>query len=113
MFSRIIPLILFYSFFIPSEARKQNSNATEIHGTITDAKTKQVVSYAHVKLIGSVAGVTISDPNGKYNIRTVAGVDSVSFSCPGYETSTLAVIQGKAQEINVPLKEVNVRHNHH
>ncbi len=76
--------------------------ATEIFGKVTDATTKELLSYVNVRLIGSQKA-TMTDPYGEYRIRTIEKIDSISFSYIGYRTRTVAIKRGGTIELNIEM----------
>lgn len=76
---------------------------TKVSGTISDAKTKQVLAFSTIS-INNGKTVAISDEHGRYNIFSLKPFDKIKVTCVGYEIAVLSVIPGKTQVIDIPLQ---------
>jgi hypothetical protein len=83
------------------------SQKTVVHGTVTDAKTKETLPFVNVGFKGTKTG-TSTDFDGKYHLESYYVSDSLIFSFLGYESITIRIITDKTQEINIELKESSV-----
>ncbi len=72
-----------------------------ISGTVVDGQNLPVIG-ASVMVVGQSQTGTVTDLDGKYALNVPAG-STISVSCIGYETQTIAV--GTQSVINVVLKE--------
>ncbi|MES2276896.1 MAG: DUF5686 family protein [Bacteroidota bacterium] len=71
-------------------------------GTVTDANTKQPLSYVTVAFNGSNIGINTND-QGKYTIRTTQKFFQIKASFVGYKPALLTIVPGKEQVINIRL----------
>jgi hypothetical protein len=76
---------------------------TEVRGRVIDGKTKEALSYANVRMKGTITGTT-TDDGGFYFIRTPEKVDSIVFSYLGYPTRVIKIQRGKSQELNIRIR---------
>ncbi|RCH56007.1 carboxypeptidase-like regulatory domain-containing protein [Mucilaginibacter hurinus] len=75
---------------------------TIVSGVVTDANTKQPLSFVSVAFTGSTIGVS-TNADGKFVLRSANPQTQLQVSFLGYKTATLAVTAGKEQVINVKL----------
>ncbi len=75
-----------------------------MYGKVKDAKNGDPVPFANVVFKGTTIGA-ITQFDGTFKIETTQKVDSVIASYIGYKQKTLAIIQGKEQQINFQLVE--------
>lgn len=78
------------------------AQVTEIKGRVIDAKTKEPLSFANLKLKGTLTATT-TDDDGFYYIRTLEKSDSLIVSYLGYPTQHYLILKGKKQEINIEM----------
>jgi len=83
---------------------------TEVRGRVIDGKSKEALSYANVRMKGTITGTT-TDDGGFYFIRTPEKVDSIVFSYLGYPTRVIKIQRGKSQEINLELGSEDISLN--
>ncbi len=94
-------LLFFFSFYSFSQI--------EISGKITDAETEEVLSSTSVVISPkgktNILGYSISDQEGKFNIKVNSATDSLSIkvSSLGYATYEKN-ISAKSQEVNIALE---------
>lgn len=74
----------------------------KITGTITDAKTGEVMPGVNIVLVGTTIG-TISDVNGKYSLNISQPNGSLAFSFIGYIPATVVI--GNQSVIDVKLDQ--------
>lgn len=86
-------------FFIISLIGFVSISAQRISGTVTDAKTGELLPFVNVQLEGG--GFTRTDVNGKYSLPFRAG--KMRISMIGYDTKTVRV--GQAGVYNVKLQD--------
>jgi hypothetical protein len=78
------------------------AQSTVVSGVVTDANTKQPLSFVNVAFTGSTIGGNTNDA-GHYAIRSAQPYSQIKISFVGYKTATLNVQPGKEQVINVKL----------
>jgi hypothetical protein len=83
------------------------AQSTEVRGKITDAKTKEPLSFANVRLKGTITA-TSADIDGFFFLRTVEKTDSLIVSYLGYPTRSIKIQRGKSQEINIEMGSENI-----
>ena len=66
------------------------AQTTEIRGHITDAKTKEPLSFANVRLRGTITAAT-ADADGYYYISTFERCDSLIVTYLGYPRRAIAI----------------------
>ncbi len=76
---------------------------TEIYGKVTDASTKEPISYVNVRIYGGVPRITMTDPKGEFVLRTNEKIDSVVFSSIGYHPRSVHIKRGGVQELNIAM----------
>ena len=83
-FIRTLLLLLFSSFFVPSQAV-----TLVVKGQVKDAGTDEAIPFASVEAVGLKRG---SQANGKGSFRLTVSQepDSLRFSTLGYETQTVS-----------------------
>lgn len=86
------------------------AQTTKIRGKITDKNSHEVVPFVNVVLKGTTVG-TVSDVNGEYFIETKTKSDSVVFSCLGYNTLTVPIVNYSFQTLDVEMDENNFQLN--
>jgi hypothetical protein len=91
--------LLLLLFFLSKASTAQT--VTEVYGKVTEAATKEPLSYANVRL--GLLKATMTDPKGEYRIRTTERVDSISFSYIGLGTRTVHIKRGATQELNIEM----------
>jgi len=79
------------------------AQTTEVFGKVTDAATKEPLSYVNVRLYGGVPRATITDPRGEFRLRSTEKVDSIVFSYIGYRTRSIKMKRGGEQELNIAM----------
>ncbi|UEG53335.1 DUF5686 and carboxypeptidase regulatory-like domain-containing protein [Mucilaginibacter daejeonensis] len=101
LFTKIFyTLLILLSSYITGYAQ----SITVVQGTITDAKTKQPLSFVTVGFAGSSQGAA-TDNNGHYVIRTNDNFAQIRVTYVGYKTVTRNIDAGKEQTINIALNE--------
>jgi hypothetical protein len=99
----------YFSFFILC-APTAFGQITEVRGRVIEGKTKEPLSYANVRMKGTITGTT-TDDGGFYFIRTPEKVDSIVFSYLGYPTRVVKIQRGKSQELNIELGSEGIAFN--
>lgn len=89
-------------------AQVSGSSATEVYGKVTDAITKEPMSYVNIRLKGSMKS-TLTDNKGEYQISTRERIDSAVFSFIGYRTVTLRLKPGVSQQINLEMNSEDLK----
>jgi hypothetical protein len=85
----------------PSSVR----NLFTIHGTITDAKTKEAIPSANVYIQTTHTGFS-SDANGTYTLKDLPqGIYLIQYSFIGYATQEQKVLLDRNLEVNISLPE--------
>ncbi|QKJ30901.1 carboxypeptidase-like regulatory domain-containing protein [Mucilaginibacter mali] len=93
----LLPLLLLFCS-IPVFAQ-----STIVSGTVTDANTKQPLSFVTVAFNGSTIGINTTD-QGKYTLRTSrTNLTQIKASFVGYKPALLTIVPGKTQVINIRL----------
>lgn len=93
----LLPLFLLFCS-IPVFAQ-----STIVSGTVTDANTKQPLSFVTVSFNGSTIGINTND-QGKYILRTSQlKFTQIKATFVGYKPALLTIVQGKTQAINIRL----------
>ncbi|WP_295670406.1 DUF5686 and carboxypeptidase-like regulatory domain-containing protein [uncultured Mucilaginibacter sp.] len=77
---------------------------TLVHGTITDAKTKDILPYVTVTFVGGKQGAS-SDNHGKYRLASNGNATQIRVTYVGFKTEIKSVEPGKEQTINIALTE--------
>ena len=107
MIIKTIQLICLYTIlFIYSV--KGYGQTTEVRGKIIDGKTKEPLSFANVRLKGTITATT-ADGDGFYFIRTPEKSDTIVFSYLGYPKRSIKIQRGKSQELNVEMGAENIQ----
>jgi hypothetical protein len=75
---------------------------TVVRGTVTDAKTKEALSFVTIGFAGSTQGAA-TDVNGHYTLKTTDKFDQIRITYVGYKTVFKNIEAGKEQEINIAL----------
>ncbi|MEQ1588345.1 MAG: carboxypeptidase-like regulatory domain-containing protein, partial [Cyclobacteriaceae bacterium] len=73
-----------YPFFICFLLLSALVSGQTIHGTIIDQKTNLPIPDVHVQWVNSLG--TISNPQGKFELRKVKGINTIRVSAIGYTT---------------------------
>ncbi len=100
--STLRPLLIF-SFFI-FVATTLVAQKTAVRGQVTDAKTKEPISYANVQFEGTNIGAT-ADIDGHYFFETDQVVGKVKATSVGYKTQIIPIQQNQANTVNIALAE--------
>lgn len=87
---------------IANLAAANAAQQVKITGTITDAKTGEVLPGVNIVLVGTTIG-TISDVNGKYSLSISQRNGSLAFSFIGYIPATVVI--GNQSVIDVKLDQ--------
>lgn len=77
---------------------------TSVRGQVTDAKTKDPISYANVQFDGTNIGAT-ADIDGYYFFETDQVVGKVKATSVGYKTQIIPIQQKQANTLNIALVE--------
>ena len=83
---------------------------TLVRGTVLDYETNEPVPFANVVFPRTSIG-TITDFDGTFEIQTVQRVDSIKATYLGYQTTALAIVPGKEQEVTIRLKSESINLN--
>jgi hypothetical protein len=79
------------------------AQSTIITGTVTDANTKQPLSFVTIAFTGSSIGINSND-QGKFTLRTTQqNLTQIKATFVGYKAALLTIIPGKQQVINIRL----------
>lgn len=92
-------VLLFLSGMLAAQAPE-----TIVTGKVTDANSGDPIPFVNVVFKGTTIGTT-TDFEGKFQLKTRAGVDSVIATYVGYKPRTKAVKHGIRQVINFQLEE--------
>jgi hypothetical protein len=80
---------LYIAFFFLLQSAMTQPNSGSVLGSVTDAKTQEVLGGVNVLLRGTVRGTT-TNVQGKYQLKRIpAGTYDVIFSLIGYLTDTV------------------------
>jgi hypothetical protein len=79
-----------------------SAQSTMVTGTVTDANTKQPLSFVTVSFANTTIGINSND-QGKYTLRTSQKVFQVKATFVGYKPALLTIVPGKEQVINIHL----------
>lgn len=93
---------LFFFLFSLSAVIADAQIATEVYGKVTDASSKEPMSYVNIKLMGT-GRATMTDHNGEFRVRFLDKVDSLQFTYLGYRARYVKIKRGAVQEINVTM----------
>lgn len=80
-----------------------SAQTTRVYGVIYDAETKEPMPFIHIIFKGTKIGTT-SDMDGKYNLESYYGTDSVMTSALGYFTTILPVKKDGVTKLDIYLK---------
>ena len=94
-------LLLLTSFVLVPEI--SNAQYTKVTGTVSDAATGDPLPFVNITFKGKNIG-TITDIDGKYEINTQWGSNTLTASFVGYQTLEQPVKQGEKQVINFKLE---------
>ncbi|PAW94374.1 hypothetical protein CKK33_13085 [Mucilaginibacter sp. MD40] len=83
---------------------------TKVTGIVTDAKTKQPMSYVTVTFAGTTIGAG-TNTDGRYTITTTQDVKQIQVSFVGFRTAVRTITPGQEQTVNVALSEDNHKLN--
>ncbi|SMG11879.1 CarboxypepD_reg-like domain-containing protein [Marivirga sericea] len=75
---------------------------TEVFGTVTDAKTGEVLPFVNVYFSGTQNGIT-TDIKGFYELTSSASLDTLVVSYIGYVTERIPLKRGGINEVDVSL----------
>ncbi len=98
LFVKTIPILF---ILLPSVLLAQQ---TEVKGTVTDARTHEVMPAVTVGFDGTTNGTT-TDNSGKYRLLTSKAISRIKISFIGYKTVYKDIIAGQSQTINVSISE--------
>ena len=80
---------------------------TVVRGVVTDAKTKQPMSYVTVAFTGTTQGIG-TNGQGSYTLSTTDNaINQIKVSFVGYRTAVRNITPGQDQTINIALTEDN------
>jgi hypothetical protein len=99
---RIVGLISYIFLFF--SAGLIYAQETIVQGKVTDANSGDPIPFVNVIFKGTTTGAT-TDFDGKFTIKTLALVDSITASFVGYKIKAKAVKRGVKQVINFQLTE--------
>jgi len=85
-------------------AMRSFSQGTVVSGTVTDARSKEPLSYVTIAFTGGSGGV-VTNNQGKFRISTTKNYTQIRISYIGYQTATRAIEPGKEQQVNIALNE--------
>jgi hypothetical protein len=77
---------------------------TSVRGQVTDAKTKEPISYANVQFDGTNIGAT-ADIDGNYYFETGETVSKIKTTSVGYKTQVIPIEQNHANTVDIQLLE--------
>lgn len=102
-------LLRFVSLFIVvCYAVQASAQTTRISGKIYDTQTNEPMPFVNIILVGTKVG-GISDVDGNYSIVTEVRADSIKAMYIGYQPTTLKIVPGKTQLINIGLAPNSVQ----
>ncbi len=79
------------------------AQSTVITGTVTDAATRQPLSFVTVSFQGTTTGASTND-NGKYSLTTTnTSYTKLQVSFVGYRTAVYTITPGKSQQLDIKL----------
>lgn len=93
------PLLSFLLCFFSSVLFAQSHT---VSGKITDAKNRQPLAFVNIVINDGQYG-GMSDIDGKYEIQTPEPIQTLMFSCLGYETQEMT-LDAKDKRVNVAMK---------
>ncbi|HQH41822.1 MAG TPA: DUF5686 family protein, partial [Bacteroidales bacterium] len=76
---------------------------TIVYGKVMDASSGEPLPYVNIAVKNVPIG-TISLEDGSFRLETKHSIDTILFTCVGYQPVTLAVTPFQTQEVNVALK---------
>jgi len=79
---------------------------TSVQGVVTDARTKQPLSFVSVFFPGTNEGMQ-TDDEGHYSIQYNGDATTIRVVYTGYNTMTLPIKKGETQTINIKLSQDN------
>ncbi len=85
---------------IPMHAYAQQ--LTVVYGKVSDATSGEPLPYVNIAAKNLPVG-TISLDDGTYRLETKHTVDTILFTCVGYQPITIAITPFRTQEINIAL----------
>ena len=97
------PLFLILNFFLLLTCTTF-AQKTSVRGQVTDAKTKEPISYANVQFEGTNIGAT-ADIDGNYYFETSETVSKVKSTSVGYKTQVIPIQSNQANTVNIQLVE--------
>ncbi|MBK7147658.1 MAG: carboxypeptidase-like regulatory domain-containing protein [Bacteroidetes bacterium] len=100
--SKMLRFFSLYFLVIWLSSSLQAQLATEVYGKVTDAGTKEPLSYVNIKLMGT-GRATMTDHLGEYRVRFLDKIDSLQFTYLGYKARYVKVKRNTIQEINVEM----------
>jgi len=108
---RVIPLLLLFltiiaiPFAIAQETseKQKRTKLTRVRGTVIDKETKEPLPFVNIAFAGTTVGTT-TDFDGKYEIETQWGSETLEVSYIGYVTATAKVVLETRQEIDIQLE---------
>jgi hypothetical protein len=98
-----ISLFLIFNFFLLLTSATF-AQKTSVRGQVTDAKTKEPISYANVQFEGTNIGAT-ADIDGNYYFETSETVSKVKSTSVGYKTQVIPIQSNQANTVNIQLVE--------
>ena len=99
-------ILLFGMVFMPysqAQEKLKNSKLTRIKGVVIDKETKEPLPFVNLAFVGTSVGTT-TDFDGKYEIETQWGSDTLEVSYLGYISAKAAVISETRQVIDFELE---------
>lgn len=99
---KISLFLIFNFFFLLTSATF--AQKTSVRGQVTDAKTKEPISYANVQFEGTNIGAT-ADIDGNYYFETSETVSKVKSTSVGYKTQVIPIQSNQANTVNIQLVE--------
>jgi Family of unknown function (DUF5686)/CarboxypepD_reg-like domain len=94
-------LVLNFVLFLSATIVAQK---TTVRGQVTDAKSKEPISYANVQFDGTNIGAT-ADIDGNYYFETTEAVSKVKSTSVGYKTQIIPIQPNQANTVNIQLVE--------
>ena len=94
--------ICFILSLLSNDIFAQKQQITIIEGIVTDALTKEAISFATIAIPKTNIGTT-TDIDGKYFLEFSSDLDSIEISYLGYESFTVFIQLEKKQTLNIAL----------
>jgi len=83
------------------------SQKTIVKGIVTDAVTKEALSFVNVTFLHSTIG-TITEQDGSFYLETTKNFDSISIVCVGYENLLIPIKKSISQNLTAELVSTDI-----